>query len=103
MTAKRNDIPLTAREEIASFCRKHHISRLAFYGSYVRKELKPTSDIDVLVEFKPGHVPGLFRLSAMQNQLTELLGRPVDLRTPNDLSCYFRNDVLRQAEVFYES
>jgi uncharacterized protein len=103
MSAQENDTVVKSREEIASFCRKHHIARLAFYGSYVRRELKPESDIDVLVEFKPGHVPGLFKLAAMQNQLTELLGRPVDLRTPNDLSPYFRSEVLSQAEVQYES
>jgi hypothetical protein len=89
------------RQEIESFCKKHHIRRLALFGSVLRKDFGPQSDIDVLIEFDPEHVPGLIRLAGMEQELSELLGRKVDLRTPEDLSPYFRKEVLRSAELQY--
>ena len=89
------------RQQIKKFCRKHHIRRLAFFGSVIREDFSPESDIDVLVEFEPGHTPGLF-FFAIQDELSKILGRQVDLNTPNFLSSYFRQEVLDEAEVQYE-
>jgi hypothetical protein len=88
-------------EEIAEFCRKHGIRRLAFFGSVLRYDFGPDSDIDVLVEFEEGRTPGLIGISAMEIELAGILGRKVDLRTPADLSRYFRDDVVRSSEVGY--
>jgi predicted nucleotidyltransferase len=90
------------QERLAAFCRQHHIRRLALFGSVLRADFGPQSDIDVLVEFDPAHVPGLFGIARMERELSAILsGRQVDLRTAEDLSCYFRQDVLREAEVQY--
>ena len=88
------------RKKIAEFCRRNHVKRLAFFGSVLRDDFRPDSDVDVLVEFEPGHVPGL-AFYGMEIELSEILGRKVDLRTPADLSRYFRQDVLKSAEVQY--
>jgi predicted nucleotidyltransferase len=85
---------------IADFCRRHHVRRLAFFGSVLRNDFGPESEVDVLVEFEPGHVPGLAFL-AMEEELSAILGRKVDLNTPGFLSPYFRDRVLREAEVQY--
>ncbi len=89
------------RERIAAFCRQHHIRRLSFFGSVLRPDFRPDSDVDVLVEFEPGHVPGLLGMARLERELSETLGRKVDLRTPEDLSRYFRQSVLDEAEVQY--
>lgn len=89
-----------SQEQIAQFCRRHHVRRLALFGSVLREDFNSTSDVDVLVEFEPGHTPGLAFFS-MQDELSELLGRKVDLSTPRFLSRYFRDEVLREAEVLY--
>jgi predicted nucleotidyltransferase len=86
-------------ETLAAFCDKHHIRRLAPFGSQLSGEAGPSSDIDLLVEFDHDHIPGLFRLEGMEIELTELLGRRVDLRTVADLSRHFRADVERSAQV----
>ena len=88
------------QDAIAAFCQKHHIRKLALFGSALRKELTPDSDLDVLVEFEPGHVPGL-AFFAMEAELSELLGRRVDLNTPGFVSPYFRDQVQAEAEVQY--
>ena len=88
------------RDEIERFCCRHHIRRLAFFGSVLRDDFAPESDIDVLVEFEPDHIPGL-AFFTMQRELGEILGRTVDLHTPADLSPYFREEVLDEAEVLY--
>lgn len=87
-------------EEIAAFCRRNHIRKLSFFGSVLRTDFAPDSDVDVLVEFEPGCVPGLafFR---MQRELSEILGRKVDLNTSEDLSRYFREKVEAGAEDLY--
>jgi len=89
------------RERLAAFCRRNAIRRLALFGSVLTDRFGPDSDVDVLVEFEPGHPVGLFEIAGMEQELTDMLGREVDLRTPNDLSPYFRDDVLRRAEVQY--
>jgi predicted nucleotidyltransferase len=89
------------REAIADFCRRHGIRRLAFFGSVLREDFAATSDVDMLVEFADGVRVGLIALSAMEIELGTLLGRRVDLRTPGDLSRYFRDAVLRDAETAY--
>lgn len=90
------------QQAVARFCQKHHIRKMSLFGSVLRPDFGPDSDIDVLVEFEEGHVPGLFRLMAMQRELSEIIGgRQVDLRTPEDLSRYFRDRVVAGAEVQY--
>ncbi|MDZ7315242.1 MAG: nucleotidyltransferase family protein [candidate division KSB1 bacterium] len=90
------------REQIAAFCRKHGIRRLAIFGSALREDFRPDSDVDVLVEFEPDRIPTLFDLAGMEQELSSLLnGRKVDLRTPGDLSRYFRRQVMEEAEVQY--
>jgi hypothetical protein len=98
----QNAIFHPSKEELAGFCERHHIHRLSLFGSVLREDFGPRSDIDVLVEFEPGRVPGFFRLLDAEEELSRLFGgRKVDLRTPQDLSRYFREEVLAQAEVQY--
>jgi hypothetical protein len=87
--------------KINDFCRKHHIRRLSLFGSVLRADFRPESDVDVLVEFEAGYRVGLINLAGMELELSEILGRKADLRTPADLSRYFRNEVLEAAEVQY--
>jgi len=94
----RIDIP---QDALVDFCRKHHVRKLALFGSVLRDDFTADSDVDVLVEFDPDHVPGLIRLSGMELELCGLFGRKVDLRTPEDLSRYFRDEVVDSAEVRY--
>ena len=95
----RIDIP---KDKIAEFSRRNHIRRLAIFGSALRADFDANSDIDILVEFEQDHTPGLFGIARMERELSALLGgRKVDLRTPEDLSRYFRQQVLREAEVQY--
>ena len=88
------------RDRIAEFCRRHHVRRLAFFGSVLRDDFRPASDVDVLVEFEPGHTPGL-AFFGMEIELSEILGRKVDLNTAQFLSRYYRAQVLREAEDQY--
>lgn len=86
----------------AAFCLKHHIQRLSLFGSQLEGGAGPESDIDLLVEFEPGKEPGFLGLAEMERELSTLLGGPtVDLRTPNDLSRYFRDEVIRSSLVQY--
>lgn len=90
------------QDKIASFCKKHHIRKLSLFGSVLRDDLGPGSDIDILVEFEPGKVPSFFRLFDMEEELSAIMGgRKVDIRTPEDLSRYFRDRVLAAAVVQY--
>jgi uncharacterized protein len=99
MSRGRPDIP---KELIEAFCRKHHIRRLSIFGSYLREDFGPDSDIDFLVEFEPEHIPGLIAFAGMEIELSDILeGQKVDLRTPQDLSQYFRDRVVSEAEVQY--
>ena len=87
-------------KEIAALCKRHHVRRLALFGSVLRDDFRPDSDVDVLVEFEPGKTPGL-AFFGMEIELSEMLGRRVDLNTPSFLSRYFRDQVLREAEDVY--
>ncbi len=89
-------------QRIEPFCRRNHIRKLAFFGSVLREDFTPESDVDVLVEFEPDHVPGL-AFFQMQRELSEMLGRKVDLNTPQDLSPYYRDKVLAETEAFYDT
>ena len=90
------------KDRIADFCGRHYIRRLAIFGSALRDDFGPESDVDVLVDFSPGHTPGFFGLFDMEEELSALFGgRKVDMRTPQDLSRYFRQEVVATAEVQY--
>jgi len=91
------------KELLIEFCKRNHISKLSVFGSAIRGQLKPDSDIDLLVEFEKNRTPGLFGIIRMEMVLSEMLGRKVDLRTAEDLSQYFRDEVVRDAEVQYQS
>jgi predicted nucleotidyltransferase len=87
-------------DAIRRLCRKHHIRRLAMFGSAVRDDFTPDSDVDLLVEFEPDHVPGL-EFITIQDEFSDLFGRPVDLITFKSLNRRLRNDVLASAETLY--
>lgn len=90
------------RTALEAACRRHHIRRLSLFGSVLKESARPDSDVDLLVEFQPGRAPGLFALAGIEAELSALLGgRRVDLRTAQDLSAYFRSEVMRTAEVQY--
>lgn len=86
---------------IAVFCKRNHIRKLSLFGSVLSEDFRPDSDVDVLVEFKAGHIPGLLRFIGMKNELSGIIAREVDLRTPAELSRYFRDDVVSSALVEY--
>lgn len=91
-------IPQTA---LVEFCDKHHIRKLALFGSVLRDDFRPDSDIDVLVEFEPGHVPGFIGLAGMELELSEILGRRVDLNTPGFFNPTLRKRIIEEALVQY--
>ena len=88
------------REQIAEFCRRNHVRKLALFGSVLRDDFSQESDVDVVVEYEHGHVPGLAFITH-QEELSKILGRNVDLNTPLFISRYFRQEVLSEAEVVY--
>lgn len=91
-----------SRDGLAVFCRERGIRRLAVFGSALGDDFRPDSDLDVLIEFEPDRTPGLFGMARIERELSALLGgRKVDLRTPHDLSRYFRREVLEEAEELY--
>lgn len=90
------------KQAIAEFCLRHHIRRLSLFGSILRDDFESDSDVDLLVEFEPGATPG-FGFFGIQEELSAILGRKVDLNTPGFLSKYFRDEVLREAEVLYDA
>jgi uncharacterized protein len=92
----RIDMP---KDAVAAFCQKHGVRRLALFGSVLTDRFRPDSDVDVLIEFEPGARAGFLKLAAMELELSSVLGRKVDLRTPGELSRYFRDQVLRNVEV----
>jgi uncharacterized protein len=95
----RIEIP---KEILADFCRRNRIRRLAFFGSVLRDDFTPESDVDVLVEVDPGTLIGLIGLAGVENEMSRMVGRKVDLNTAGCLSPYFRDEVLQDAEVAYE-
>ncbi len=90
-------------EVVADFCRRHHIRRLSLFGSVLRDDFGPGSDVDVLVEFEAGHVPGFFGLFEMEEELSAAFGRKVDLNTPASLSRYFRDRVVAEAVPLHDA
>ncbi|MBI2119031.1 MAG: nucleotidyltransferase family protein [Elusimicrobia bacterium] len=90
------------RKWVSNFCQKNHIKKLALFGSVLRQDFNPESDIDILVEFEPGHVPGL-AFFKLEDELSTLLGRKVDLNTPNFLSPLIRSQVLSQSHIEYDA
>lgn len=89
-------------DQIAEFCRRHHIRKLSLFGSVLRQDFRADSDVDVLVEFDPGHTPGL-QFFSMERELSEMIGRRVDLNTAAFLSPHFREQVLQESETAYAS
>lgn len=99
MKSKALNLPAGLLE---SFCRRHHIRQLALFGSVLRDDFGPASDVDVLVQFEPGFTPGL-QFFTMQDELSDLLGRRVDLHTAGSLGKYVRDQVLRDAQIQYDA
>ncbi|MEK7398867.1 MAG: nucleotidyltransferase family protein [Candidatus Poribacteria bacterium] len=91
-----------SKEQIEEFCRRNHITKFAFYGSVLHGDFRPDSDVDVLVDFESDYPVTLFDIAGMEIELSDIIGRKIDLRTPEDLSRYFRNEVVETAEVQYE-
>lgn len=89
------------QDAIEAFCRQHHLTKLALFGSVLTDRFEPDSDIDVLFEYHPDHIPTLFDVSAMEAELSEILGRKADMRTARDLSRHFRDEVVRTALIQY--
>lgn len=90
-----------SRAELDEFCRRNHIQKLAFFGSVLREDFQSESDLDVLVWFEPDHIIGYLGMARLEIELSNLLGRKVDLRTPAELSRYFRDEVVQNAEVLF--
>ena len=89
------------QDQLAAYCRQNHIARLSVFGSALREDFGPDSDVDLLVEFQPGAVVTLLDMARMEIELSEMVGRKVNLRTPEDLSRYFRERVMAEAVVQY--
>lgn len=88
--------------QLASLCRRHHIRRFSMFGSVLRDDFRPDSDLDILVEFEPGHVPGFIGLGTIELELAQLFGRKIDLHTPGSLNPEFRQKVFAEAEVQFD-
>lgn len=96
-------LPITIpKARINHFCEQNHIRKLSLFGSVLRKDFSSTSDIDMLVEFEPHHLPGYLRLAQIELELSNIMGWKVDLRTSAELSRYFREDVLDSAQLLYD-
>src|SRR5579863_5961162 len=97
-----SELPIRLQKnKIVSFCKKYHIAYLALFGSVLTSSFTRKSDVDVLVRFEKKHTPHLFSMMRMESELSDIIGYSVDLKTPNDLSPYFRNDVLDKAKIIY--
>ena len=88
-------------DAIAEFCRRNGVSRLSLFGSILRDDFRPDSDVDVLVEFLPDRTPTLFSIARIEADLCDLIGRKIDLKTPRELSRYFRDKVIAQAKLLH--
>ena len=98
MPKARIELP---HEKIAEFCKRNHIRKLSLFGSVLHGDFRPDSDVDFLVEFDPNRIPGLIKLAGMEIELSKIIGRKAELRTVQDLSRYFRDEVANSAEVQY--
>lgn len=94
------NIPIDKRK-ISRFCKKHHILSLALFGSILSSHFKASSDVDILIKFKKNHIPNFFDLIDIESELSSIIGRQVDLKTPNDLSPYFRSEVISNSKFIY--
>ncbi|MBX7066805.1 MAG: nucleotidyltransferase family protein [Parachlamydiales bacterium] len=99
--SKRKNIFPISKKQIEMFCKKHHIAFLALFGSILTSHFTDKSDVDILVKFEKGNAPNFFDLVDMESELSSMVGRQVDLKTPNDLSPYFRDEVLAKAKIIY--
>lgn len=100
---KVNGDVVISQDKIVDFCRKNHILKLSFFGSILRKDFGPESDVDVLIEFEPTHIPGYIGLAGIEDEFSRLVGgRNVDMSTSKSLSPYFRDEVVEQAKNIYE-
>ena len=97
---ENNELKLN-KLKISSFCKRHHIIFLALFGSILTSHFSTASDVDILVKFEKDNFPNLFDLVDMESELSSIVGRQVDLKTPNDLSPYFREEVLSSAKIIY--
>ena len=100
MSEARISIP---KDRIAEFCVRNRVRRLSLFGSVLREDFGPDSDVDILVEFEPGTRVGLIRLSGLEIELGNIVGRKVDLNTPGFLSKYYRDQILTEADVQYDA
>ena len=100
MRMKDKNHPFPSQEDLQAFCTRHHIRKLLIFGSHARGDARDESDIDILVEFEPGHTPG-FGFMTIQQELSQLFGRNVDLHTPHSLSSHIRSQALAEAVVEY--
>ncbi|HII94482.1 MAG TPA: nucleotidyltransferase [Candidatus Methanofastidiosum sp.] len=95
-------IDLISNNKLSKFCKDNHIKKMSLFGSVLTENFNSESDIDILVEFEEGLTPGIFKILEMEEEISSLFeGRKVDLRTPNDISRYFRNQVIENSEVLY--
>ncbi|MEK7399177.1 MAG: nucleotidyltransferase family protein [Candidatus Poribacteria bacterium] len=90
------------KDQIKQFCEKNHIKKFAYFGSVLRDDFKSDSDVDILVDLEPDALIGLLEMAQMEIELSKMIGRKVDLRTPEDLSVYFRDKVVKEADIQYE-
>jgi predicted nucleotidyltransferase len=91
------------KERIAEFCKRNRVRRLSLFSSVLREDFGPDSDVDILVEFEPGTRMGLIYLSGLEIELGKIVGRKVDLNTPGFLSKYYRDQILTEADVQYDT
>jgi hypothetical protein len=99
--AHQHPLPITIEPKaLIPLCQHHHIRKLALFGSVLRDDFRADSDVDILVEFEPGHIPG-FDFIEIQDKLAAIIGRTIELNTPQDLSRYFRDQVIAEAQVIY--
>jgi len=90
-----------SQEKIARFCQKNHILTMSLFGSVLTDQFNPTSDVDFLVEFQSEHIPTLFDVVNMEDELSDIIGRHADLKTAKGLSQYFRDDIIGKAQIIY--
>ena len=96
------DLPIEIdQQRLVAFCKRHHLTKLALFGSVLTDRFGPGSDVDVLFEYDPDHIPSLFDVASMERELSEILDHKADMRTPKDLSRYFRDEIVRNALVQY--
>ena len=92
---------LINKKKIAAFCQRRHVASLALFGSILTPQFSPKSDVDVLVKFEKKHIPSLFDMVDIEEELSTIVGRKVDLKTAEDLSHYFRDEVVAEAKTLY--